>query len=144
MKAISNDKRELIIIAKKRGDKEDEIALWLNASKSPVAKIWKLHKTKGSILPAKSPGRPSRLSVSEADRISREVDQVPDMTLNELIEKLALPIKKSQLSKVLIGLGYTFRKNASSKKPAKGRRPAKAGGLGQGPKGFREKKAGFP
>ena len=30
MKAISKDKRELIIITKKRGDKEDEIVLWLN------------------------------------------------------------------------------------------------------------------
>ena len=144
MKAISNDKRELIIIAKKRGDKEDEIALWLNVSKSSVAKIWKLYKTKGSILPTKNTGRPSRLSVSEVDRISREVDQVPDMTLNELIDKLALPIKKSQLSKLLIGLGYTFKKNASSKKPAKRRRSAKAGKLEQDPKGFREKKAGFP
>jgi len=38
MKAIPVEKRELIVAAKERGEKESEIALWLNVSKRSVRK----------------------------------------------------------------------------------------------------------
>jgi len=116
MRAISNEKRELIIAAKARGEKEDEIALWLDVSKRSVATIWKLYKTKGDILPTKNAGRPSRLNMAAIDIITNEVNRLPDITLHELIEKLSLPIKKSQLSRLLIRLGLTFKKRRSFQK----------------------------
>jgi hypothetical protein len=41
------------------------------------------------------------------ERIAAEVKNTPDATLGELIENLSLPIKKSQLSRLLIKLGLT-------------------------------------
>jgi len=144
MRAISNEKRKLIIAAKERGEKEDVIALWLDVSKRSVATIWKLYRTKGDILPTKNAGRPSRLNKATIDRITDEVDRVPDIALHELIEKLSLPIKKSQLSRLLIRLGLTFKKNALSKKPAQRRCPAETRKLARDTKDFRSRKAGFP
>ncbi len=42
MKPISNEKRELLIVAKQRGEKEVNIAKWLDISKGSVGTIWRL------------------------------------------------------------------------------------------------------
>jgi hypothetical protein len=41
-------------------------------------------------VPTKNAGRPSRLNKADIDRISNEVGQTPDITINELIEKLSV------------------------------------------------------
>jgi transposase len=110
MRPISNANRELIILAKQRGEKEAAIALWLNISKSSVRTIWGLYRRTGSILPTPYTGRPSRLTSAQIDEIRTEVETTPDITLNELIDKLSLPIKKSQLSRLLIKLDFSLKK----------------------------------
>jgi hypothetical protein len=45
MRSVSNEKRELIVAAKKRGEAERDIALWIGVSIRSVATIWKLYKT---------------------------------------------------------------------------------------------------
>jgi transposase len=50
MTPISNDKKELLIAAKERGEKEETIAEWLQISKNSVNRIWKLYKETGSLL----------------------------------------------------------------------------------------------
>lgn len=118
MKPISNEKRELIVEAKQRGEKEGIIAKWLKISKSSIGKIWKLFKDKGNFQPTQYTGRKSRLSDEKIEEIRSTVKERPDITLNELIEHLSLPIKKSQLSKLLIGLGFSYKKNSSSERTA--------------------------
>ena len=125
MKPISIEKRELIIAAKKRGDRQEDIAQWLNISVASVARLWRRYNSKGSVLPTKNTGRPPKLSKADFAKVVDEVRKAPDTTLKELIEKLSLPIKKSQLSRLLIKFGFTFKKSASSKKTAKGRRREK-------------------
>jgi len=110
MKPISNDKRELIILAKQRCEKEDDIALWLCVSKRSIGTIWRLYKSTGSFLPTPYKGRIPKISESAISEVCRTVESYPDITLAELIEKLSLPIKKSQLSKILIKFGYTLKK----------------------------------
>jgi transposase len=144
MRAISKEKRELLIEAKERGETIREIALWLGISSSSVALIWKQYKTRGHVRPTKNKGRPPRLGKEGTDRIESEVVRSPDITLEELIEKLSLPIKKSQVSRLLIRLGYTFKKNAPSKEPAKGRRKAEAGGVVRGKKSAGKRQPGLP
>ncbi|MDR1471688.1 MAG: hypothetical protein LBS75_04115, partial [Synergistaceae bacterium] len=46
------------------------------------------------------------MDCEKTEEIRSAVNENPDMTLNELIEKLSLPIKKSRLSKLLIKLGF--------------------------------------
>ena len=43
-----------------------------------------------------------------------------DITIEELIEMLNLPIKKSRLSVVLIGMGISFKKDLTSKRTIEG------------------------
>ena len=57
MKAISVEKRELIIEAKQRGEKEEEIAIWLKISKRSVGTIWKRFMDTGVFQPIKYTGR---------------------------------------------------------------------------------------
>jgi transposase len=108
--SISVEKRELIVAAKKRGEKEDDIALWLNVSKRTVATIWELYGDAGGVLPTKPPGRPSRLTAADEERVAREVARTPDATLAELIARLSLPIQKSQMQRLLAKLGLSFKK----------------------------------
>jgi transposase len=120
MKPISNEKRELIIEAKQRGEKEGVIAVWLKISKRSVGTIWKLFRDTSCFQPARYPGRKSRLSDEKIDGICSAVNENPDITLNELIERLSLPIKKSQLSKLLIKLGFSYKKRLSTRKNSLG------------------------
>lgn len=110
MKPISKEKRELLIAAKQRGEKEEEIAKWLEISKGSVGTIWRLFRKTGSIMPTAYTGRPSMITQEKVDEIQEAVRNNPDATLSELIERLSLPIQKSQLSRLLISLGYSFKK----------------------------------
>ena len=110
MKPISNEKRELLIAAKQRGEKEAEIALWLCISKSSVGTLWRRYKNNGDFSPTPYKGRMSRINDAQIEEIRNTISESPDITLDELIDELSLPIKKSQLSKLLIKLGFSFKK----------------------------------
>ena len=110
MKPISNEKRELLIAAKQRGEKEKAIATWLGISQGAVGTIWRLFRKTGSYLPIPYVGRKSVITEEKIGEIRSAIKSNSDITLEELIEKLLLPIKKSQLSRLLISLGYSFKK----------------------------------
>jgi transposase len=107
---ISNEKRTLLIAAKKRNEKEENIAKWLDISKSSVGKIWKLYNDTGSYLPTPYPGRQPLLTAEKWETVKELVAKEPDKTLDEIIEELDLPIRKSRLSVLLIESGYSFKK----------------------------------
>jgi transposase len=140
---IERKKRIDMIEAKQRGEKEGLIAAWLKISKRSVGTIWKLFRDTGSFQPAKYTGRKSRLDCETIEKIRSAVNENPDITLNELIEKLSLPIKKSQLSKLLIKFGFSYKKNSPSKRTASGRRPAKTFRVGGTSKKIRREQPGF-
>ena len=110
MKTISVEKRELIVDAKKRGEKEGDIAVWLRVNVRSVRRIWKLYKETESVQPKAIPGRKPSVDASAISKIASKVKMQPDITLEELIGELGLPIKKSRLSVILVGLGFSFKK----------------------------------
>ena len=69
MKPISNEKRELLITAKQRGEKEEDIAKWLDISKGSVGTIWRLYRNTDSYLPTAYTGRPSVITQEEIAEI---------------------------------------------------------------------------
>jgi transposase len=107
---ISNEKRALLIAAKKRGEKEEDIAKWLNVCKSSVGKIWKLYRDTGNYEPTPYPGRKPIISAEKWASVLVLVAKEPDKTLEEIIDELDLPIQKSRLSFLLIKAGYSFKK----------------------------------
>lgn len=110
MKPISNEKRELLIEAKKRGETEKSISKWLLVSERSVTAIWRLYRETGSCLPTPYPGRQPILTSEKWGEILKLVTEEPDKTLDEIIDELSLPIHKSRLSVLLIESGYSFKK----------------------------------
>ena len=110
MKPISNEKRELLISAKKRNEKEEDISKWLEISVRSVNRIWKLYIETESVQPKKHPGRKSSVDDAQIEQIRNAVKQQPDLTLDELIDKLSLPIQKSRLAVVLAHMNLSFKK----------------------------------
>ena len=116
MRATSAEKREQIIEAKERGEKTAVIIKWLKVSRSTIDKVWSRYRKtgKGDAIPYT--GRPSKITPEIEERIRSAIKATPDITLEELIEELGLPIKKSRLSELLIEWGLPFKKRHFTQK----------------------------
>jgi len=128
---ISNEKRELLIRAKKRGEKEKEIAKWLEISERSVATIWRLYRQTGSYLPIPYPGREPILTAEKFEEVKLFVAGHADATLDEIIEELSLPIHKSRLSVLLIESGLSFKKRHFTPKNSNEKTCEKSGKNGE-------------
>ena len=114
MQPTSTEKREQIIEAKLRGEKTESIILWLKVSKSTIDKVWRRYRETGDGRAIAYTGRKSRITPELEEKIRAEINKNNDVTLAELIEKLALPVGVSRLSQVLISWGYSFKKRRST------------------------------
>ena len=121
MKPISQEKRKIIVAAKERGEKAETIALWVGVAVSSVFNICRLNKKTNDITPKPFRGRQSILSTEQLEEIRKTVENENDITLEELIDKLGLPIKKSRLSVILIGMGFSFKKRRFIQKLSSGK-----------------------
>jgi transposase len=114
MRPITKENRMLIVAARERGESPAVIAVWFNIAVSSVYNILALHKKTNDVTPKAYPGRPSRLTGEDLERIRVAVKEKNDITLEELIEQLDLPIKKTRLSEILIGMDLSFKKRRST------------------------------
>jgi transposase len=64
------------------------------------------------------------------DKIELRIKETPDITLVELIKEFELPITYQALSKRLLKLGYSLKKNSTSKCKGKRGRYRSKGDLG--------------
>lgn len=110
MTPVSKEKRALLIAAKERKEREEDIAKWLQISKSSVGKIWRLYNKTGNYSPTPYPGREPILTAEKFEEVKVYVARNPDATLGEIIDELSLPIRKSRLSVLLIEAGLSFKK----------------------------------
>jgi len=114
VKPITNENRKLIVAARERGEKPDVIAVWFNVAASTVYNILALYKKTNNITPKPFLGRPGRLTTEDLERIRATVQEKNDITLEELIDELDLPIKKTRLSEILNGMNLPFKKRRST------------------------------
>jgi len=117
-KPLSNDLRKRIIDAKLRGDTEDRIAREKEVNKSTITKLWALYKETGSYEARPNPnGRKPALSPQQLHMITNKINQQPDITLQELIDELNLPVCVSALCRTVNNkLGFSFKKNATRRR----------------------------
>jgi transposase len=113
MKPITNENRNLIVSARERGEKPGVIAVWFGVGVSTVYNILALHKKTNNITPKPFPGRPSRLTAEDLAKIRATIQYKNDITLEELIDELDLPIKKSRLAEIINGMNLPFKKRRS-------------------------------
>ena len=107
----SNDLRKRIIDAKLKGIPEAQIAAEKDVHKSTVRNIWALYLETGSYEPRPNPnGRKSVLSAEQRENVKNTIIERPDITLQELIEELSLPIGISGLCKIVKKLGFRYKK----------------------------------
>ena len=114
MRPTDNKTRENIIKAKQRKEKRETIALWLDVSVSTVDKVWRLFQEKGSFLPTPYTGRKSSIDIETDEKIRATIKENPDITLEELIEELSLPLTPSGLCRKLDRMGLSFKKRRST------------------------------
>jgi len=112
-KPLSNDLRKRIIEAKLRGDTEEKIAAEKEVSKSTITKLWALYRESGSYEARPNPsGRKPALSANQLKQIAQKINEQPDITLQELIDELSLPVCVSALCRTVNNkLDLRFKKN---------------------------------
>ena len=101
-KPLSSDLRKRIIEAKLRGDTENKIAVEKDVNKSTITKLWSLYRKTGSYEARANPnGRKPALSSLQLEQIAQRIDEQPDITLQELINELNLPVCISALCRTV-------------------------------------------
>ncbi len=106
---IAVEIRKKIVEAYEKGIKAKEISHVLGVGLSTVYSMIERNKRTGS-LEASYPGRQPKITKKQIEEMKKLVNKQPDITLEEIIEKLNLPIKKSQVNNILHKLGFSFKK----------------------------------
>ena len=114
MRATPPEIRNAIIEAKLRNENTKTIKKQTKVSKSTIDKIWSRYKKTGNILAVPHTGRTSKITPDLEKKIRAKIAEKNDITLEDLIEELKLPIKKSQLSNLLIKWGLSLKKRLST------------------------------
>ena len=112
---LSNDLRKRIIEAKERGDTVGKIAAEKGVCESAVVRIFRLYRHTGSYEPRPhSLGRKPRLTPEQLEAVKSQITGQPDITLQELIEELQLPLCESALCRIINNkLGLRRKKNGT-------------------------------
>ena len=118
-KPLSNDVRKIIIKHMEAEKTLQEVADILGISVNAVHTIWRKYQATGSYEPyPPNGGRKPTLTAAQMEEVLNKIAEQPGITLEGLIATLNLPIKKSALSKRIIGAGYAFKKSSSSRAQA--------------------------
>jgi len=113
VRPVSDDKRADIIAAKQRNEPVAQIKKWFNISERTIGRIWSKYQKTGKYQPTPYLGRKSKLSKETDQQIKNTIAETPDITLNELIDKLSLDLTEGGLSFHLKKLGFSFKKRSS-------------------------------
>ncbi len=110
---LRNEERKMLIEAHEKGYKSKELADIFGIDKSSVNRMVRQYKKTGSYeLRTYNCGRKSVLTDSDLKNISELIDANPDITINEIIEKLNLKIKNEAVRKAVIKMGYVYKKKS--------------------------------
>ena len=109
---LSIDLRKRIIEGFERGEAVKEIIVRLEVSQNAIYSLIRLYKETGDIKPlGVKTGRKSKLNEEDLTNITKAIADQPDITLEEIIEKLDLPICISALSRIINNkLNITYKK----------------------------------
>jgi|SRR5579859_502602 len=117
----SLDLRERAVALLDEGASSPEVAEMLGVSDSWVRKMRLRRERLGHLVPSSPPGRERKLTVDDQVALLQLLDEQPDATLEELVERMAkrqkVRVSISTLSRRLIELGLTRKKRLST--PAK-------------------------
>lgn len=109
---LNNETRELLIEAYKSYTAKDLSEIF-NIHISSVYRIVKQKRDTGSVkFQTNKRGRKSVLTEKDLKNISGLIDSQPDITINEIIEKLELKAINETVRKAVIKMGYKYKKKS--------------------------------
>ena len=101
IKMIPVEVRKIIVESRARGITPEEIRKVTGVSLLAIDNIVRNYKERGT-LEGNYPGRQPKIINEQKKAMIKLVKEKPDITINEIIEELNLPIKKSRVSKILL------------------------------------------
>ena len=107
---ISIEIRKLIVADVKDGISVEDISRVLRVGESTIRKLVRQERETGSVEP-RYKGRQPKIRPDEYEAMLKLAEKQPDVTLEEIRERLNLPIKKSQISNLLRKAGYRLKKD---------------------------------
>ena len=109
---LNNETRELLVEAYKNYTAK-ELSEIFNIHVSSVYRIVKQKRDTGCVkLQTNKRGRKSVLTEKDLKNISGLIDSQPDITINEIIEKLELKATNETVRKAVIKMGYKYKKKS--------------------------------
>ena len=102
-KILSEDSRERLVAAYEKTKDIASVALMFGVAESTVYRLVAQKRKTGSLaLKLSTRGVKSKLSPLMVEQIKQKIKKVPDITLQELIDELNLPIKTSALCEFIV------------------------------------------
>ncbi len=142
---LHNETRELIIQAWNKTHNAKEIAECFSVNTSTVYRLEKRMRETGSVETRTSlRGRKRVLSEEDIRNIDQLIQEQPDITINEILETLQLHVSDETVRKVIIKLGYVYKKKSlHASEQERPRCPAETAGLERTYIGERKKQSGI-
>ena len=110
---LHNEARKLLIEAWNKTHNAKEIAEYFSVNTSTVYRLEKRMRETGSVETRTSQqGRKPALSQNDIQNIDRLIQQQPDITINEVLEKLQLHVSDETVRKAILKLGYVYKKKS--------------------------------
>ena len=110
---LHNEARQLLIEAWNKTHNAKEIAECFSVNISTVYRLEKRMRETGSVETRTSQrGRKPALSQNDIQNIDRLIQQQPDITINEVLEKLQLHVSDETVRKAILKLGYVYKKKS--------------------------------
>ena len=112
-KMLHNEARELLVQAYEKTHNAKEVAELYGVSKYTVYHLCERKRATGSVkLLTHQRGRKRLLSEEDKRNISSCIHQQPDITINEIREKLKLTASCKTVERAIIEMGYTLKKKS--------------------------------
>lgn len=110
---LHDETRKLLIEAWNKTHNAKEIAECFSVNTSTVYRLEKQMRETGSVKTMTSQrGRKHALTPEDIQNIDRVVQQEPDITIDEIIDKLGLHVCNETVRKAVIKLGYSYKKKS--------------------------------
>ena len=108
---LHNEARELLVKAYEKTHDAKEIALAYGVSVPTVYRLAEQKVKTGSVnLRVSERGRKRVLTREDLENIAKTIDEQPDITLSEIVEKLNLPVGIETVRRAIRAMGYRRKK----------------------------------
>lgn len=110
---LHRETRELLIKAYEKSHNAKEVAENFSVDISTVYRLARQKKKTGSVKTnTENCGRKSSLSENDLINIDNTIQNQPDITIDEIIEKLNLNVSNETVRRAVIKMGYVYKKKS--------------------------------